>query len=124
MITAQHVAAACREAINDGTLLAVMAERYPSTARDCLYLSENGLGKCAIGVALDATTLRRLADGGNMSVRVKALAVIDDGIVCIDPNDLDVLDLLQRAHDEWLSSGSAAAKARFLDLLHSIDGRA
>lgn len=104
-LTFEEVAAACRAAYANGTLLAVAAERG-AIEPDCVY--KNGEYRCAIGVALNDRTLNAITDKGMLHNRINAL--VRDGIIFTE--DLIGLDRLQRLHDAWFTG--ERGKADFL----------
>ena len=117
-ITYADAVAACRKAMDDGTLLALAYERGTAIrsefAPSCVY--DDGKGhKCAIGVALSPESLADIE--GHDALADRVLALVRSGLLAIPSEDTFKLDRLQQAHDEWVRQEGEEAKATFCDLI-------
>lgn len=94
-LTLKRVKAAARKAYDEKRLT---AQHPDKSKRECVYTS--GKYGCAIGVALNATTLKKIADQQlNADAGVECL--MNEDVILVSDEEVTSLSVIQTAHDKW-----------------------
>lgn len=112
-LTPKKVKSAARKAYKERRLT---AQHRNQNKRQCVY--SKGEYHCAIGWALNQKALKQV-EKFDLNDSNPVLCLVNEDIIDINDDDLDIIEAIQMAHDEWATASryngaksASAIKAR------------